>query len=371
MCYPLRRCATSPTFRRSEQKPDQVSDKKPTRNKESIKHRKIQPAAQQNHFKNYQLLTSNYDCTIDLLRKGDLDEILANNNRYAFTLLLSAMNNSDKVTFEKILSKRSDLLTLEDDKGNLLLNIATRPDSTIFLQIMLNQLVPELNREKILLNGIPSIRYPLPSSSGKAKSHYEALLAKSILELPENIKLIRDISKTLVNKINDMSNDEWQTYVKYHQAAQEQLNFPTSKLFDITSKETFATQLLKVASSQENHIIDLLSAIYRISSIVLEKNNPCDTDRIYEIYSKFNHIGRNHTVNEQWWKPESHVSEHRLQPLTQIGYSKIQSDLMQNLNPLKMRSAYYHAQPSTNTDNQKHSLALKNKLSGMPYIAGK
>ncbi|WP_299727789.1 hypothetical protein [uncultured Endozoicomonas sp.] len=361
-------CGTSTTqYRRVEPQDENVSKKRAAQPQTPIIHRKTIHAASKNHLLNDEILTSNYDCTIGLLLNDDLDEIIANNNRYAFTLLLSAMSNSDNITFETVLSKRPDLLTIEDDKGNLLLNIADRPDLTIFLQIIINQLIPELNREQILRNGTPLIRYPL-STSDEKKNHYEALLSKCILENPKNIYLIRKISKILAMKVKATSNDEWQTYVDYHQAAQEQLNFPTSKLFDITSKETFSTQLLKVSSSQENHIIDLLSAIYRIPSILLEKKNPFDTDRIYQIYSNFNYIGRNHTVHEQWRKPESISSTHQFQLLDEIGYSKIPSQLMKNLNPLKKRSAYYRERPYTN--DQQYSLAQKNSQLKIPYVAG-
>ncbi|MPY26909.1 hypothetical protein FM037_09145 [Shewanella psychropiezotolerans] len=123
-------------------------------------------------------------------------------------------------------------------------------------------------------------------------------------------------------------------------------------------------KLLKkqTSSKKKDAIIAILTVIWILPKYLLSVIDGKRKGEISSVYSSFDEFGRNHnTINLG-------VKSQILMAKNIFGTAQIKSKLLNNLNPLYQLSSHYIEK----TDNglSKKSIYTRNKVEGVPYLAG-
>ena len=212
--------------------------------------------------------------------------------------------------------------------------------------------------------------YPDYVTTMEEKYYHDAEFAKSTLENPENIALVNLITRTISQLLLKMKDNIFSEYLKEVNLDLLRRNFPTSSLIDYSSKASLSETLKALTGGNENHIVDIMSVLWRLTVFLLENEGSSDPDRLEYIYDSFNIIGRSHFIDHEWTQAVTNDNESKFdfRPTDSIslGEAKIKSSFLKNLNPLKNRSTYFSECESISPPH----LYQKNKSTGMPYLSG-
>ncbi|WP_066014624.1 hypothetical protein [Endozoicomonas atrinae] len=134
------------------------------------------------------------------------------------------------------------------------------------------------------------------------KHHHEAVFAKSVLEAPENIALVNVMARATSQLLLTMSDDLFDEYREDVNLDLQRRNFPVSKLVDFSSKLTLSKTLkaLTEEGNNNNHIVDIMSVLWRLSIFLLENEGSLDPDRLDHIHNLLGTMGKNHVIHPEW-----------------------------------------------------------------------
>ncbi|KEI72217.1 ankyrin repeat domain-containing protein [Endozoicomonas elysicola] len=310
------------------------------------------------------------DLTIQgIMQEEPLDFLVRSDAIWGYTPLHYALRASDWKITALILNNMPDAILVKDKSGNTALHIAARyqffrgfhellqKEQGMKCLFMKNDkgLYPSCfiirnakSKTKICLRDMDSpylsslmVRYPVTAINIKQKLHYEAILARSILENPENRELVKWLTKVISILILNMSDIEFEKYRNDVNDFILRSNFPTSSLINHSSKRNLSATLLSLTNMRGCHTSDILSTIWRIVGHLLNEKNPAIRDKTFRIYAQFELIGRQHTVHPDWDAPVIFPENFIWLRKNHLGEAEIPSTLLKNIRPLKKLSSYY------------------------------
>lgn len=227
-----------------------------------------------------------------------------------------------------------------------------------------------INPQAFLSTNVPALNYPDTRSQEEMLRH-EAIHAIQILNDSQNQTMLKSIASQIMQRVLKMDNELFEDFLTSKQDDIEHRYFPISKLIDYSEKQAFIESVFRLIAAKENRTADILSAIWRLPTLLLEETDSNLFNCIGSIYAKFQIIGRYHKVHFHWDLPLNgnlHANFYYLNE-GQLGAAQISSPLLTNFQPIKMLNQYYTLLPKS-SDMPKYSLCKINKRLGLPYLSG-